>query len=68
MTAVDPEWEFLCALDAMRREMDRFALALAKREATDADRDRMARLFEDFAGVIRVTLGTRQIEQALGDK
>lgn len=68
MTAVDPVTDFLRTLNAMRQEMDRYALAVAQGVATDAERDRMAALFEDFAGVIRLSLGTRQIGDALEQK
>jgi hypothetical protein len=62
---IDPAGDFLATLNAMSRELDGFALSVAQRVVTDAERERMAALFEDFAGVIRVTLGTRQIGDAM---
>jgi hypothetical protein len=49
----------------MRAEMDAVARAVMDGTVTSAEVERMEALFEDFAGVIRVTVGTRQIGDAL---
>lgn len=48
-----------------RHQMDLVALSLKTGTATDAEVQRMEQLFTDFAGVIRVTVGTRHIEDTL---
>lgn len=49
----------------MRAEMDGVARRLLDGTATPAEVERMEAMFDDFAGVIRVTVGTRQIGEAL---
>lgn len=66
MTApADPVADFLATMNAMRQEMDGFALAVVQGVATDGERERMAALFEDFGAVIRMTVQTRQLGDAL---
>lgn len=68
MTAADAVSDFLATLNAMRQEMDMFALSVAQGKATDGERERMASLFEDFGGVIRVSVGTHRIGDLLGEQ
>lgn len=65
MTAADPVVDFLATLNAMRQEMDLFALQVAQGVATEAERERMAALFEDFGGVIRLSVGTHRCREAM---
>jgi hypothetical protein len=55
------------AWSRMRAEMDGVAAAAEAGTVTRAEVLRMEALFEDFAGVIRVSLGTEQIGEAIAD-
>lgn len=64
-TAADPD--LIDALSRLRVALDRYTFAVTTGTVTQDDHERMAEVFVDFAGVIRLSLGTRQIGESIGD-
>jgi hypothetical protein len=61
-TAPDPD--LVAAIGALRVEWDNWTLSIFQGLVTSAENERMAALFEDFAGLIRMAAGTERMREA----